>query len=390
MQRRTELARRREGARRPAPDPRNVALVLPMQWHHARRITQGIFAALRDDPAWSLWPAAALSPRDLVDRNLQPYDAVIGFLTGISWRQTNGTHPPLVNTSNHRDCPIPTVISDDLAIGRMAANYLLGRGFQNFGYFGSKTHLFSQQRLSGYQRTLESARLHLGFSAEVTSAETALSAIDKPAAIFCENDWTAIKALRACLTRRIEVPGQIAILGVDNDELATYTTRLGLSSIEPDSTGIGRTAWAVLQDLLAGRPAPTGPVLLPPLRVIERESTANWAFRDQLVVRALKAMDLHAQDGWKVQELSDHLKVAKRTLDRRFAAVIGKTVHEALLERRLSHALQLIRSSSDTVETIAINSGFGDARTLYSALRRAGHPPPQQVRAHGRESGGLP
>ncbi len=89
-----------------------------------------------------------------------------------------------------------------------------------------------------------------------------------------------------------------------------------------------------------------------------------------LVQRAITAIHRHGFDPeWDVGTLAQHLDVSREHLARVFVAATGVAPKAYLLQFRLRHARELLRSSDAGLETIAARCGFSGANYFCRAFR---------------------
>jgi DNA-binding LacI/PurR family transcriptional regulator len=86
--------------------------------------------------------------------------------------------------------------------------------------------------------------------AEQITAEL-LQSPDRPTAIFCYNDMTALGALRAAQSLKRQVPRDLSLVGFDDLFVASYTTP-PLTTVRQPKQDMGRKAMEILMELLAG------------------------------------------------------------------------------------------------------------------------------------------
>ena len=145
-----------------------------------------------------------------------------------------------------------------------------------------------------------------------------LASLPRPLALFAANDLWGSELVQAARERGLRVPADLAILGVDNEELLCEISHPPLSSIRIGSEQIGRTAVAVLERLLQGKSAAPDIPRVAPVEVIIRQSTDVLAVEDPDVAAALQHIRQHAVDGLSVKQLLEAVPVNRRTLERRF------------------------------------------------------------------------
>jgi LacI family transcriptional regulator len=371
----------------PIPDPRrpqrHIGLFISPELELGRRIMAGFSDYALRHPEWILWPVHAGWEEAHKSASIH-YDAVIAFMarpdSDVIFRPW---WPRVVNVSGKLAFPdYARVVTDDAAVGRLAARHFLDRGFRQFAGVGMAATRFSEQRLQGFRAELRRAgireqriamhltRARLSSAAQAAELEEFIDSLPYPVGLFADSDWTAFKVRRICFTRGIEVPGELAILGVDNDP---YTCQLGnaaLSSIELDGAAIGRAAGEWIERGFRTGKWPEKPQLVPPVGVVERLSTEHTAVDDPLLRKALQFIRTQAVMGAGVEDLCQHLAVSRKTLDRRFQAHSGRSPHELILQRRVEYARRLLRETDEKLEAVAYGSGFNDVRTFSRVFSR--------------------
>jgi LacI family transcriptional regulator len=286
----------------------------------------------------------------------------------------------------------------------MAAGYFLGRGFRNFGCFGHARSMVSRGRGEGFRAGLAEAGQRCRFFLEdcpeadlgteeryEAGIERWLRGLAKPAAVFAPSDFSSRQLARACRRRGLRVPEEVALLGVDNDDLLCYAAHVPLSSIAVPGERIGRLAAAWLEGMLEGRRPPVAPVLFPPLEVVTRASTDLLAEPDEVVRAALAAMRAPAQPAQSVKELLGVVPASRCTLERRFRAALGRPPGEELRRLRLEKAKELLGGTELSLSEVAGGAGYGSAQWLCAVFRRRVGMTPGRYRAwfrSGKNNGG--
>ncbi len=290
---------------------------------------------------------------------------------------------------------VPWVGADDVAVGELAYRHLSERGFDRFGYWGPAGAPFSDARLRGFR----DAALRDGHwlavlegTGEGDGLRAWLADLPRPAGVFASDCNFAAKIAWQCRELGIRLPGELAILGVDNDELLCEITTPRLSSVDQGCRQVGYRAAELLDRLLDGQPAPSEPVLVPPVGIVQRESTDTVAVDHPDVARAVSFIRARALTGIGVSDVLEHLAAARRTLEVHFRRCLGRTVHAEITRVRIEHAKYLLRATDAKTRQIARQCGFGSASYFATAFARATGVSPSAYRAGpGASSGpGVP
>jgi LacI family transcriptional regulator len=197
-----------------------------------------------------------------------------------------------------------------------------------------------------------------------------LASLPKPVAVFAANDLWGFELVQAARELRLHVPDDVALLGVDNEELLCEIAHPPLSSIRMGAEQIGHAAVSLLERLLLRQRIPKDIARVPPLEVVTRQSSDVLAVEDPDVAAALRHIRQHALRGLNVKELLNEVPLNRRTLERRFVSVLGHTPLEEIRRIRIERAKVLLQTDLPMYE-VASRSGFGTAEYLATSLRQA-------------------
>ena len=297
-------------------------------------------------------------------------------------RLTAENHPLVNCLSHYEHLGIPTVRTDDLAIGRLAAKHLLTRGFERFVFWSdgdrSAAATMRQQGMrevlarAGY--TLETLPSKWRQGAEVPKKKgfqlaSELRKIGFPVAMLCSHDAQGRSTSIELAAEGIAVPEQVALLGVDNDQLECEISTPMLSSIDLPYNALGYEAAARLHLQLEGKPLPAGAMIFGPLGVVERQSTDVVAVADPVLASAAAFIRAHACDPCTVDDVVNHIGTSRRWLEIHFVARFSRTPHEEISRVRMERAKYLLRTSSMSVQIIAAHCGYGMVQNFGRAFR---------------------
>ena len=170
---------------------------------------------------------------------------------------------------------------DNEAGGRLAAEFLLQRGYRRCAFVGdSEVPNYaiptSDWRLAGYRRALQKAGVGLpdayialaphGMEQAYLQTHRLLDLPEPPTAVFAPSDTQAMGVLKAARERDVTVPSQLAVLGFDDVEFADY---IGLTTIRQPLKESGRIAVDLLLARMADPSRPVQRVILP-LTLVQR------------------------------------------------------------------------------------------------------------------------
>jgi LacI family transcriptional regulator len=269
----------------------------------------------------------------------------------------------------------PVVSLDEEAAGRLAAEHLMDCHLQHFGFYGLTVQAggVGHRRLEGFRAALEARGFTcaecpvpwpsgMDWLMQTHRGELVdwLQGLPKPVGIMTGDDMVAHDLAGACVGAGIRVPEQVAIVGVNNDDLLCEGAWPPLSSVEPDYTRMGYLAAKMLDRLLAGEAMGLEErwVRLPPLGVVQRQSTNVLAVGDPNLADAVQFIREHACDPCSVQDVLKAVPVGRRWLERQFMARFGRSPHNEITRVRVDTAKRLLVQPDMTLVDIAERCGF--------------------------------
>ncbi len=323
----------------------------------------------------------AHEPPDL--RALIRRDEIQGLIAAIH-RATNESKfcalpVPVVNVSNNLLLPrLPVVTQDDPAVGRLAALHLRDLGCHRFVFWGQAQGRYSRERLAGFQEALADA----GVSIDIQESRLPhgrkeyerilrwLELQKPPLGIFAVHDNIALLVLRAARQLSWRVPGDLAVLGVDDDEFLVAFERTPLSSIRLPARKTGYEAAAEIDRLICGGPSSRPAVRIPPVGLVVRQSTDTSFVTDEAVARAVHFIRENALASPYVTDVARAAGVSRSSLHARFRAALGCSVLEEIQRVRLERAKSLLRSTSLKLDAIAEKCGFSSYQRFIVLFRQ--------------------
>ncbi|MFZ9935466.1 MAG: substrate-binding domain-containing protein [Luteolibacter sp.] len=357
---------------------RNIGLMLEPLSGYASGILEGISRFVQRKPDWRI--AYFDRERKELAELLATWegDAIICTVVDPRFHEAAlGRRIPIINVAGLIDeMEIPTVLSDDEAIGRMAAEHFIGRGFNEFAFLSRRDGgQYANDRGTGFRKRISEVGgtfrpLTISMSGGDAELREKLAKLPRPLALFASLDRLGAMAIEACWKAGYEVPGEIAVLGAGNHSQLCELCSPSLSSVEADMVRRGYEAAALLDRILAGEAPPREPVRVPPAHVMERKSTDAYAFGDEDVVAALRFIREHAHQTIKGRDVVAATKLSRRSLEGRFNTLVGRTLHEEIWRVHFDLAKRLLSSSDLDLQEVAERSGFRSASALVNLFRQ--------------------
>ena len=275
-------------------------------------------------------------------------------------------------------------VTDDVQIGRMAAEYFIGKNFRNFAFFGYRNIAWSQTRGHSFSERLAQA----GFtthslaqsgleSMNTRSKRSGRSALGewlrdlpKPLAVMACNDDRALDVCDACETLGLHVPHEVAILGVDNDDLACDLANPPLSSIAVNNERAGYEAAALLDQLMSGNKSVKKHIIAIPTHIVTRQSTDIFAVADQEVVNAFRFIQQHSTEDIHVDDVVRAVPLSRRVLESRFRKTVGRSILSEIRRARVEQVVQMLVETNLPISEIANNLSYSGIEHIARYFRR--------------------
>ena len=363
-----------------------IGLVVSQTLAYCRGILRGIKRYAETAPHWTFLPASPEPQAIRTLRSLRP-DGVIAHVFSKEMAQyLRRLKVPVVNVCGVLpEVSFPRIGVDDRRCGTLAAEHFLERGLRHFGFVGHRDHGYSMRREAGFRERIAASGASvasyyepgqwpfdpMGRSwAQDRTVQRWVRSLPRPVGVFAPNDIWGVQVTEVCLHAGLQVPEDVAILGVDDDDLLCEFARPALSSIALPTQRIGYEAAREVEHLLKGAKARARPLLLPPLGVIARRSTDILAVDDVDVVAAVRFIREQGHRPIRVTDLLRVIATSRRSLERRFRKMLGRSILDEIRRVHVERASQLLAQTDLPLHTIAECSGFTDAKRFATVFRQ--------------------
>ena len=387
----------------------HVALIVETSTAYGRAILSGISQYVREYGPWTVY----IEQRSLQDP-APPWlerwngDGIIARAsTPQSARKLAKTGVPTVDLNDQvRGLGLPQIHSDHAAIARLAADHLIDRGFRHFAYFGFPIFEWSVRRqeaftnhvlAAGHQfhEGLPGRRVHwshqqASWEDEIEGVAQWVKRLPKPLGIMAGNDIRGIQMLDACRRAGVAVPEEVAVVGVDNEELVCLLAYPPLSSVVPDAYRVGYESAALLDRMMKGHPVTEMLRSIPPVSVATRQSSDVTAIANPCLASAMQFIRESACQGIGVDDVLAHLSVSRSVLQRLFRKELGQTILDAITATRMHRVKQLLAETDLSLNDIADRAGFSYVEYLSTSFRHHTGQSPSSYRRKFRRRPGQP
>jgi len=292
---------------------------------------------------------------------------------------------PLVNVYANATTPgLVTVVPDRVAVGRMAAEHLLGRGYHNFGFVGFQRDRVSASQLAGFRDRLReedrNCSHHLanhtfdqseqGWQRFIRGIDDWIDTLTLPIGVMVSVDTVCRYVAEACRRKRLSIPTDAALIGTQNETVICLQPEPTLTSIDVGYEQVGFEAARTLDLMMEGEPPPGKLIATPPKELVPRASTDVLLVSDPLVSQAMRFMAEKGHTGIRVQQVADAVFTSRRTLERRFRSAMGRPIADELARLKIERVKRQLVETDTPIKQLAWQSGFIDGKQMGKTFTR--------------------
>jgi len=370
---------------------RKIILILDSSRAADRGIIQGIIEYSHLRGHWSFYryspifrtpPFVRRRTGSILERlkNLDA-DGVIGYLP---------PEPGLLKTIVSTGFPTVTIpilepvqgvvnVLQDKAVGTAGAEHLLDCGFRHFAFCGTKD-CWSEIRREGFIEKIRRAGhkvwnypLSRGYKKkekELQRLAQWLQKLPKPVAIMASNDERSADIVEACHMKTLLIPDQVAILGVDNDEMICQLSSPRLSSVILNFKQVGYNSAEALDSLIAGKKRPGKEICFRPVGIAARQSTDILAIDDKEIASAVRFIRNNTLRDIHVNDVLAQSTLSIRSLQQRFRKVLNRSIHQEIRRTRVRQIAEILLKTNHTIRKIAYDMEFEDIDHISRVFRK--------------------
>ena len=276
---------------------------------------------------------------------------------------------------------VPNITADYKKTGELAAERCVARGFRNFAFFGNNGMCWSDARRDGFRDYLVEAgygdRVFIYDRQRISNLwyyrqdllRDWLLSLPKPVGVFCCDDNQAVILAEACNVLGIQIPYEVAILGVDNDEILCNMANPPITSIDVD---IERGGYEVAAMAVQMKHDPTylgNDIVLQPLHIVTRESSNVITTKDIQVHQALTYIHSNLNHKIAVTDVLAQVPMSRRLLEQRFLKATGKTIYQYISEQRIDLFARMLLDTQEPIANLAARMDEPDPKSLTRRFR---------------------
>lgn len=344
-------------------DEKNIAVIVETSNGYARDLLRGIHSYARNNPGWSLYLTE--HGRHEIDESFVgnwKFDGVIARIeTDLMASIIQKMDVPTVDVSAARKIQgIPWVETDDGMITKLAVEHLQDCGLQNFAFFGDPFYNWSVWRQQKFEELMDlpfdyvshmiynlpkRTEPRVKWWMEREKIRAWLQSLPKPVGIFACYDACGQQLLEICRYYNFMVPEDIAVIGVDNDELLCDLSTPSMSSIIPNGKLTGSLAAELLDRMMHGEQLRSQKHSIAPLGVKKRVSTDVLSVVDPHIAQAIAFIRENAQRNIRVEDVLEIVPMSRRVFETRFRQALNRTPHQEILRVRVNAVRELLTQS---------------------------------------------
>lgn len=391
-----------------------VALLLETSTEYGRGLLRGILRYSRLHGPWSMYVAPSHLDQVLPEAESWNGTGIIARIRSPQMeKQILSTGLPFVASQLGESRPpkagrrFGEIDTHSTAIAQMGAKHLLERGLRSFAFCGFMNCHWSAVREMEYVRLLRekgfsclTRHIHMAswlqqphwldtWRHEEPGMVSWLQSLPKAVGLMACNDVCGRQVLQACVTAGLRVPDDVAVVGVDNDDLICELSDPPLSSVALDVERAGYESAQLLNSLMSGRIKKGYVVHVKPTHVVTRRSSDVIAQDDRLMVSALRFIRDHFAQGITVRNVAEEAGTSRRTLERHFSSAIGRSILSEIARCRIERAKELLLETKVSCYGVASKVGFNSLKTFNRTFHRREAVTPQGFRKMARSTAGT-
>nr|WP_293839233.1 DNA-binding transcriptional regulator [uncultured Arsenicibacter sp.] len=290
--------------------------------------------------------------------------------------------PVIAQDFDERFTDIPNITGAYQETGRLAADYFLAKGFKHFAFYGFREIVWSRERLEGFEERIQES----GFSVHTfrqnqkrasdlwyylpSSLSEWLMSLPKPIAIMACDDRQGQHITEACRHAGIRIPEEVAVIGVDNDEMICDLSDPPLSSIALDAEKGGYDAARLLDQMIQHGTKEFYDIVIKPMQVVTRQSTDIYATPDDYIASSLKFIHQNIDKNLQVDDVVKQVPLSRRALEKRFLEITGYPIYKYIANLRIEKFSKKLLETDMTVFEIALDMGLNDTKNIARQFRQ--------------------
>ncbi len=289
--------------------------------------------------------------------------------------------PIILQNYRSRSPYFSNLTGDYIGTGEMAARFFIKRRYRNFAFYGNRGVVWSRERAEGFRREVEkTGGNYYYFESENMSGEQWSSShiqldewlfsLPKPVGLFACDDSFALQVSEICKINNIRIPQEIALLGVDNDELICNLSDPPISSIELDVERGGYEAGRLIKQLIGKEREKPFDIIIRPTRFELRHSTEKYNIGNEYISKVVDYIETHFNTEVDIDSLTRLVPLSRRNLEMKFKNEMGTSIYQFILQCRIERFADLLQTTDRPLFDLALESGFNDCKNISRIFKK--------------------
>jgi len=289
--------------------------------------------------------------------------------------------PVILQNYETRSEYFSNLTGDYLGTGAMAARFFINRRFKNFAFYGNKGMVWSRERAEGFRKEVEkiggnyyyfeSDNLNVDqWSRSYIQLDDWLSSLPKPVGLLACDDNFALQVSEICKINGIQIPDEVALLGVDNDELICNLSDPPISSIVLDVEKGGYEVGRLIDRYIKKAKKDPFNIVIKPTRFELRASTEKYDISNEYISKVVNYIDDNLISDINIEELVQMTPFSRRYLEVKFKKEMNVSIYQFILQSRIENLSNLLLTTNRSLFDLALESGFNDSKNISRLFKR--------------------
>ncbi len=362
-----------------------VILLIDCASEFDRKLMRGIMKYSKGNGPWLFYrmPSNINSGNDREEQVIKwakkwKADAIIG-----RWNETKASLlaeldiPVVLQNNRSRSNIYSNLTGDYEGTGKMAAEYFRKKFFINYAYYGVKDIIWSEERYFGFKsEVLKEKSNFFEYKEDPNNEEdrdkimTWLKTLPQKTALFCCDDAHALFITETCRMMGIDIPDDIAVLGVDDDDLLCDISDPPISSIQLEVEEGGYQACRLLHQRLLSKSEKPFNISIKPMGIKERLSTSVFNISDSHALNIIKYISDNYMNDISIADILANATLSRRSIEMKFKNATGQTIYQYLISMRIEHLAYLLITTDRSPSELAYEVGFRDLNNIFRTFKK--------------------
>ncbi|OQB31013.1 MAG: Xylose operon regulatory protein [Bacteroidetes bacterium ADurb.Bin174] len=290
--------------------------------------------------------------------------------------------PIILQNYKKRSDYFSNLTGDYIGTGKMAAQFFIEKKFRNFAFYGNKDVVWSKERAQGFMQEIqEVGGNYFYFESDNRLNENEwgnnhikldewLTSLPKPVALFACDDRFALEVSEICKINGINIPDEVSLLGVDNDELICNLSDPPISSIVLEVEKGGYDVGHLIHRQIREKQNIPFNIVINPIKIEERKSTDKYNIDNKYILTILRYIEENLNSDLSIEKLTGLVPLSRRNLEVKFKKELGISIYQFILKYRIEQFAKLLVNTDRLLFDIALECGFNDNKNISRVFKK--------------------